>query len=417
VKSEVEMTTHTLAEAPTSFGARFRLAALLGSLTAIAPLSIDMYLPALPSMARDLHAATSVAQLSLTACLLGLAVGQLFAGPLSDALGRKRPLLVGLGLYLFASFACGLMPSAWGLVVVRMVQGLCGSAAIVIARAIARDLFSGVELTRFFSLLMLVNGVAPILAPVIGGQLLRFTDWRGVFAILGCVGAALWLWSLVALRETLEVERRNRAGLGGALRAFGALVRDPVFVAYAFSQGLVSAAMFAYISGSPFVLQDIYGLSPQAFSACFAANGIGIVIASQISGHLARRIEGRKIFRFGVILAALGGLGLLASVLLGFGLPGILPSLFVLVSCVGIVSTLGSSLAMQHHDKQAGSAAGLIGVSQLLLGAAATPLVGLGGSHDSLPMGAVIAVADVGALAWYAVWSLVIARTEREVVS
>lgn len=239
----------------------------------------------------------------------------------------------------------------------------------------------------------------------------------GVFVILGCVGAALWLWSLVGLRETLEVERRNSAGLGGALRAFGALFRDPVFVAYAFSQGLVSAAMFAYISGSPFVLQDIYGISPQAFSACFAANGIGIVTAPQISGYLARRIEGRKIFRFGVILAALGGLGLLASVLLGLGLPGILPSLFVLVSCVGIVSTLGSSLAMQHHGKQAGSAAGLIGVSQLLLGAAATPLVGLGGSHDSLPMGAVIAVADVGALVWYALWSLVIARTEREVVS
>ncbi|WP_347401708.1 multidrug effflux MFS transporter [Alicyclobacillus mali (ex Roth et al. 2021)] len=417
MKSDVEIKTNTLVQAPTSFGARFRLAALLGSLTAIAPLSIDMYLPALPSMARDLHAATSVAQLSLTACLLGLAVGQLFAGPLSDALGRKRPLLVGLGLYLLASFACGLMPSAWGLVAVRVVQGLCGSAAIVIARAIARDLFSGVELTRFFSLLMLVNGVAPILAPVIGGQLLRFTNWRGVFLILGCVGLALWLWSFAGLRETLEVERRNRAGLGGALRAFGVLFGDPVFVAYAFSQGLVSAAMFAYISGSPFVLQDIYGLSPQAFSACFAANGVGIVVASQISGQFARRIDGRKIFRFGVILAALGGLGLLASLVLNFGLYAILPSLFVLVSCVGIVSTLGSSLAMQHHGRQAGSAAGLIGVSQLMLGAAATPLVGLGGAHDSLPMGAVIAVADVGALVWYAVWSIVIAHREREVMA
>ncbi|WP_206832028.1 multidrug effflux MFS transporter [Alicyclobacillus fructus] len=414
---DVEMRTHTLADAPVSFGARFRLAALLGSLTAIAPLSIDMYLPALPSMARDLHAAASVAQLSLTACLLGLAVGQLFAGPLSDALGRKRPLLVGLGLYLLASFACGLMPSAWGLVAIRVVQGLCGSAAIVIARAIARDLYSGAELTRFFSMLMLVNGVAPILAPVIGGQLLRFTNWRGVFIILGCVGAALWIWSLCGLRETLEPERRNRSGLGGALRAFGILFRDPVFLAYAISQGLVSAGMFAYISGSPFVLQDIYGLSPQAFSACFAVNGIGIVIASQISGHLARRVEGRRIFRVGVILAALGGLGLLASVLLGLGLAGILPSLFVLVSCVGVVSTLGSSLAMQHHAKQAGSAAGLIGVFQLLLGAATTPLVGLGGSHDSLPMGVVIAVADVGALVWYALWSLILVRTEREVVS
>ncbi|SIS80686.1 multidrug effflux MFS transporter [Alicyclobacillus vulcanalis] len=413
MNSDVEMMTNTAVEAPRSFGERFRLAALLGSLTAIAPLSIDMYLPALPSMARDLHAATSVAQLSLTACLLGLAVGQLFAGPLSDALGRKRPLLVGLGLYLLASFACGVMPSAWGLVAIRVVQGLCGSAAIVIARAIARDLFSGSELTRFFSMLMLVNGVAPILAPVIGGQLLRFTTWRGVFLILGCVALALWIWCFAGLRETLEHERRNRGGLGGALNAFHILLRDPVFVTYAFSQGLVSAAMFGYISGSPFVLQDIYGLSPQAYSACFAANGIGIVIASQLAGQLARRVDGRRIFLAGVLLAAAGGIALLASVTLGFGLVGILPSLFILVSCVGIVSTLGSSLAMQHHARQAGSAAGLIGVAQLLLGSLATPLVGLGGAHDSLPMGVVIAVADVGALVWYAIGSVAAARTQK----
>ncbi|EJY56537.1 drug resistance transporter, Bcr/CflA subfamily [Alicyclobacillus hesperidum URH17-3-68] len=193
------------------------------------------------------------------------------------------------------------------------------------------------------------------------------------------------------------------------------MFRDPVFVAYAFAQGLVSAGMFGYISGSPFVLQDIYGLSPQWFSVCFAINGIGIVLASQVSGWLANRVEGPRLFRSGAWIAALGGVALLLSVLLGAGLAGILPSLFFLVSSVGIVSTLGASLAMQNHGRAAGSAAGLIGVSQLLLGAIATPLVGLGGARTGLPMGIVIACADVGSLVWYAAWSLRINMDGREV--
>nr|WP_243834999.1 multidrug effflux MFS transporter [Alicyclobacillus sacchari] len=382
------------------------MASILGVLTAIAPLSIDMYLPALPTMARDLHAATATAQLSLTACLVGLAIGQLFAGPVSDASGRKRPLLVGLVLYLLASFACGRMPSVWGLVALRFVQGLCGSAGIVIARAMVRDMYSGVELTRFFSLLMLINGVAPVLAPVIGGQLLRFTSWRGVFLILCGIGVALTALVALYLPETLPASHRTRGGIKGITSSFGRLLRDPIFMAYAFSQGLVSAGMFGYISGSPFVLQDIYGLSPQWFSVCFAINGIGIVMASQVSGWLAKRVDGPRLFQSGACIAALGGVALLLSLLFGAGLAGILPSLFLLVSSVGIVSTLGASLAMQNHGRAAGSAAGLIGVSQLLLGALASPLVGLGGAHTGLPMGIVIAIADVGSLVWYAAWSV-----------
>ncbi|WP_284226181.1 multidrug effflux MFS transporter [Alicyclobacillus hesperidum] len=415
MNSELQQVSDTVVHPPRTAWGRLKMASILGVLTAIAPLSIDMYLPALPTMARDLHAATATAQLSLTACLVGLAIGQLFAGPVSDASGRKRPLLAGLVLYLLASLLCGWMPSVWGLVALRFVQGLCGSAGIVIARAIVRDMYSGIELTRFFSLLMLVNGVAPVLAPVIGGQLLRFTSWRGVFFILCGIGVVLTVLVALSLPETLPEHHRTRGGIEGTISAFGRLFRDPVFVAYAFAQGLVSAGMFGYISGSPFVLQDIYGLSPQWFSVCFAINGIGIVLASQVSGWLANRVEGPRLFRSGAWIAALGGVALLLSVLLGAGLAGILPSLFFLVSSVGIVSTLGASLAMQNHGRAAGSAAGLIGVSQLLLGAIATPLVGLGGAHTGLPMGIVIACADVGSLVWYAAWSLRINMDGREV--
>lgn len=380
------------------------MAAILGTLTAIAPLSIDMYLPALPTMAHELHATTSDAQLSLTACLLGLAIGQLFAGPLSDARGRKRPLLLGLALYAVVSFACALAPSIWMLVAVRLLQGICGAAGIVIARAVVRDLYEGTALTRFYSLLMLINGAAPVLAPVIGGQLLRFTSWRGVFLILAAVGVLLTLMVAVFLPETLADDRRTVGGLRGTLRGFGELLTDRVFVAYALSQGLVMAAMFGYISGSPFVLQEIFGLSPQWFSVCFAANGVGIVVASQVTGALAGKLNNNRIFVTGLSTAAAGGVALFASLLFGLGLPLVLPSLFVLVSSVGIVSTVGLSLALQNHPRVAGSAAGLVGVAQLFLGAIASPLAGLGGqSSGGLSMGIVIAVADVGALVWYSV--------------
>lgn len=233
--------------APTSALGRLRMAAILGTLTAIAPLSIDMYLPALPTMAHELHATTSDAQLSLTACLLGLAIGQLFAGPLSDARGRKRPLLLGLALYAVVSFACALAPSIWMLVAVRLLQGICGAAGIVIARAVVRDLYEGTALTRFYSLLMLINGAAPVLAPVIGGQLLRFTSWRGVFLILAAVGVLLTLMVAVFLPETLADDRRTVGGLRGTLRGFGELLTDRVFVAYALSQGLVMALSLIHI--------------------------------------------------------------------------------------------------------------------------------------------------------------------------
>ena len=374
---------------------------ILGALSAFGPLSIDMYLPSLPILTKDLHTSTSLAQFSLTACLLGLSFGQLVAGSQSDVRGRRIPLLIGLISYTVSSLLCAISPSIWGLLLLRFIQGFAGSAGIAISRAIVRDLYSGSELIKFFSLLMLVNGVGPIFAPIIGGQLLQFTSWRGVFLVLSLVGSVMLITVFFSLPETLPPQRRSPAGLKNTLATFRVLVSDRVFMGYALPQGLVMAAMFAYISGSPFVIQNIFGATPQMFSLFFAINGIGIIIAGQITGRLASRINGKKLFFSGLVLASIGGITLLTMILLGAGLAAILPPLFIVVSSVGVVSTAGSSLAMENYGHSAGSASALLGLFSFVIGAIVAPLVGLGGSNTAVPMGIVIAVTEVGAILSY----------------
>ncbi|WP_026678986.1 multidrug effflux MFS transporter [Fictibacillus gelatini] len=380
---------------------RLWIALILGSLSAFGPLSIDMYLPSLPTLTKDLHTTTSLAQLSLTACLLGLALGQIVVGPVSDVRGRRKPLIISLALYAASSLLCAIGPSIWVLIVLRFVQGVCGAAGIVISRAIVRDLYSGTELTKFFSLLMLINGVAPILAPIVGGQLLKIVPWQGVFVVLCLIGAVMLAAVIFGLKETLPVERRAAGGIKNTLSTFRDLIKDRVFMGYAWSQALVMAAMFAYISGSPFVLQDIFGVSPQGFSLFFAVNGIGIIIASQLTGKLAGRIRESRLLFTGLGIATLGGLILFTMILAGCGLIGVVIPLFVVVSSVGIVSTTSFSLAMQSQEKTAGSASALLGLLPFIFGALAAPLVGLGGSHTALPMGIVIAAAEVAAISCY----------------
>lgn len=380
---------------------RFWMVVTLGSLTALAPLSIDMYLPALPMLAADLDTSASLTQLSLTLFLVGLGAGQIIAGPLSDARGRRGPLMIGLILYLISSVLCAVTSSIWVLLALRLVQGLSGAAGIVIARAIVRDLYEGTEMTKFFALLMLVNGAAPILAPIFGGQLLRVTTWHGVFVVLGLLGLMMLVASQLSLTETLPVERRSTGGIRKTLSTLRHLLRDRVFMGYAWAQGLVMAGMFAYIAGSPFVLQDLFGVSPQTFSLLFAVNGIGIIIAGQLAARLSVRYGELKVFVAGIALAAAGSLSLLVMILTGAGLFAVMVSLVAIVSSVGIVGPTGTSLAMQNQGKAAGSAAALIGVPPLFLGALVAPLVGIGGSETAVPMGAVIAVTDVGALLCY----------------
>ncbi len=376
---------------------RLRLIIILGALSAFGPLSIDMYLPSLPLLSRDLGGSVASAQLTISACLLGLAVGQTIAGPISDAQGRRRPLLTGLAAYALASLLCVVAPSVYVLVLLRFVQGLAGAAGIVIARAIVRDLCSGIAAARFFSLLMLVNGLAPILAPLFGGLLLRFTSWRGVFIVLTIVGILLLIAAATGLNETLLSEHRQRGGMGMTISTFRQLLTTRSFVGYALSCGLAYASMFAYISGSPFVLQNIYGLSPQLFSVMFGLNALGIMAASQVSGWLVGRVQPLRLLTVGLIASMIGGLALLLVTLSGVGLPGILPSLFVVVSSIGIIAPNATSLALSGHPRTAGSASALVGVLQFSIGAAVAPLVGIAGTGTALPMAILIAALSTSA--------------------
>ncbi|MFN8470948.1 MAG: Bcr/CflA family multidrug efflux MFS transporter [Anaerolineae bacterium] len=376
---------------------RLRLVLIIGGLSAFGPLSIDMYLPALPSLGQDLGGTASVVQLTLTAFMLGLALGQLVAGSLSDLLGRRRPLLVGLVLYTSASLLCVFAPSIGALIALRFVQGASGAAGTVIARAVVRDYFSGNDVARFFGLTMLVNGLAPILAPIIGGQILLFTSWRGVFMLLTVIGTVMLIAVTFGLHESLPKERRRPGGLRSSVAPFRRLALDRVFLGYAFAMGLAFGAMFAYISGSPFVLEDIYGVSPQVFGIFFGINALGIVMVSQVGVRLIERVGPRTLLATGLGVAFTGGVLLLVVVLMGGGLLGILPALFLVVASIGLISPNATALAMADHPDVAGSASAFLGLLQFVIGALVAPLVGIAGTATALPMAIVIASLTAGA--------------------
>jgi DHA1 family bicyclomycin/chloramphenicol resistance-like MFS transporter len=389
-----------LASAPSGRRARLQLALILGGLTAFAPLSIDMYLPGLPVLGDDLSAGASAVQLTLTACLAGLAIGQRVAGPLSDRLGRRRPLLAGVGAYTLAAVLCAAAPTVWALAGLRFVQGATGAAGIVIARAIVRDTHDGAALVRFFSMLMLVTGLAPILAPVIGGQVLEVTTWRGIFLVLAAIGAVLLVAAMVGLRETLPAERRRDGGVRATAATMASLLRDRHFTGFALAGGLAFGAMFTYISGSPFVLQEIYGASPQAFAGVFAANSVGIVAFGQLNGRFAGRVPPLTMLRIGVTSMAVAGCALFAVVAIGsLPLLALLVPLWVLVASVGLVFPNTTALALAGHPEVAGTASALLGVLQFVIGAAAAPLAGIAGTDTAVPMGAAMAALSLGAVA------------------
>ncbi|WP_290756143.1 MULTISPECIES: multidrug effflux MFS transporter [unclassified Exiguobacterium] len=390
---------------------RLTLILILGSLAALGPLSIDMYLPAFPDMSRSFDASASLIQLSLTACMLGMALGQLIVGPLSDVRGRKRPLMIALLAYLLASLACAMAPTIEVLIALRFIQGAAGASGIVISRAIVRDLFEGPELTRFFAALSLVNGTAPILAPVIGGQLLRFGDWHFVFYLLAILSTLMLLAVALRLLETLPLERRVEGNLTTTLKTFGRLLTDRVFIGYAFAQAFVMGAMFAYISGSPFVLQNIYGASPQQFSFLFGLNGIGIILAAQIAGRLAGRVDSERLMRISLTVVASASIFLFLALTLTDQLIFVMIPLFFVVSSVGLISTLGFTLAMQNYGATAGSASALLGLLPMLVGSLVSPLVGIMGEQSAVPMGLIIMTLDCLALVLY--YGLIVRRPDR----
>ncbi|ASU77404.1 Bcr/CflA family drug resistance efflux transporter [Actinopolyspora erythraea] len=368
-----------------------RFALILGGLTAFGPLTIDMYLPALPQLTRELEATSAQGQLTLTAVLLGLAFGQLVAGTVSDAVGRRGPLLVGLALYFTTSVLCALSGDVYALTALRFLQGFGAAAGMVIARASVRDLYSGVEASRFFSSLMLVTGLAPILAPVIGGQVLNHTDWRGVFVVLAAFSVVLFLVTVLALPETKPRRWRQPLRAGSTARTFAGLLASPAFLGNALAAGLAMAAMFAYISGSSYVLQDIYGLSPQAYGLAFGSNAVGLVAGGQVNARLVGRIATEsQLLLCALSAAVVAGLLLVVTVVAGLPLPFLLVALFVMISSLGFVMPNTTMLVLAERQEVSGSASALLGVLQFVVGALAAPLVGLGGVGSALPMALVM---------------------------
>ncbi|NJQ16112.1 multidrug effflux MFS transporter [Streptomyces bohaiensis] len=385
----------TLAPAPVSpkLRAGMVVTLILGSLSALPALSMDLYLPALPEVGNVLGTSASSVQLTLTTCLLGLALGQLIIGPMSDQLGRRRPLIVGMVCYVVASAACALAPGIEALTAFRLLQGLAGAAGIVIARAVVRDLYEGVAMARFFSTLLLISGVAPIMAPVLGGQMLRVTNWRGLFVVLAVLGLILVLIVARWLPETLPREQRHSGGVGPALRTMGGLFRDRVFTGYLLAGALTFATLFAYVAASPFVVQEIYGGSPQTFSLLFMINSIGLVAVSQINGKiLVGRVSLNRVMAVGLVIITIAAVALLLVTAGAFGDAGLVPvsvGLFVLMAAMALVLPNANSQALTLTPHAAGSASALLGASQFFIGAVASPLVGIAGEHTAVPMAVV----------------------------
>ncbi len=398
------------AASPTRGGAALRRTGLLvtfilGALTATPPLATDMYLPSLPGITKSLHAPAATVQLSLTGCLVGLALGQLVAGPMSDRWGRRRPLLVGLAVYLVATALCALASSAEVLVGFRLVQGLAGAAGVVIARAVVRDLYDGVAIARFLSTLMMISGVAPIIAPLIGGQLLRVTDWRGVFVVLAAVGIMLTALVWAKLPETLPSAKRHGGGVGTAIRSMRTLLADRVFTGYTVACGFAFAVLFAYISASPFVIQEIYGASPQTFSLLFGLNSVGLMVVGQINGKvLVGRVSLDTLLGAGLSAITLAATALLLMSAGAFGAVGLVPvaaALLVLMSALGLALPNTQALALMRTQHNAGSASALLGTSSFLLGAVATALVGIARERTAVPMAIVQLAAALVAAACF----------------
>lgn len=373
------------------------LTVFLGMLAAIAPLSTDMYLPALPFMMEDFSVTPSMIQLTLTASMAGMAAGQIIAGPASDDMGRRKPLVIGMAVFTLSTIGCIFSSSIYLFLAFRFVQGFSGGAGIVIARAIARDVCKGPALTRFFSMLMLVNGLAPILAPVIGGQILRFAAWQGVFVLLAFIGGALTAGAF-AMGETLPARRRAAGGVLSSLKGFGGLFRQSYFMGHCLMQCFAFAAFFAYISGSSFVFQNVYHVSPQGFSLIFGTNGIGLMLSGALTGRLAGTVADWKTLRASLWIAVVGSAVLLASFFAQAPLPVIVVVLFITVSTLSALGTSSFSLAMQSQGRNAGSASALIGFFSMISGAVMAPVVGIAGSYTAIPMGVVMVVGELGAL-------------------
>ncbi len=378
---------------------RLRFIIILGALTAFAPLSIDMYLPAFPAIEAHFGVTAGAVQATLATFFIGLAVGQAFYGPISDRYGRRGPLVIGITLYVAASALAAFAPDIATLTLARLAQALGGCAGIVIARAMVRDLFHEREAARVYSHLMLVMGVAPILAPVLGAYVLDIGDWSVIFWVLGLFGLLCIAAVTLGLHETLPPERRTSDGVGGALRGYGALFLDRPFLALAFCSAFASGSLFAYITASPFVFISLHEVSARTFALLFGMNAFGLILSSQVNAWLLHRFTSRQILQAAGVANAAAALGLATVVLVAPGwFAGFVALLFLFVGSLGFLFPNAVAAAMARAQARAGAASALIGTLQFLMGALAAALVGQLGEDSAVPMALVIAAAALAGM-------------------
>ena len=381
----------------TKANSKLFLVLLLGVLSAFGPFVVDLYLPSLPQLASFFETSASMTQLTLTTAMIGLAVGQLLLGPLSDKFGRKIPLIISLVIYIISTVLIVYAPNIEAMIVLRVIQGLSSAGSVVISRAVATDLYRGREMTRFFGLLMTINGIAPIISPILGSLLLEYISWKGVFVFLALIGVVV-LFFCFRLKESLSVENRLQGSIFATFSTFGVIIKNRLFMSYVGIESFLLGAMFAYIAASPFILQSFYGLSAFIFSLCFGANGAALVIGANIGGKLPNR----QALAIGVLAFVVAALYTIAVLIIQPYWLFVEIGFFAMLLLMGITFPAISTLAMESERQYAGSASALLGFAPFFLGGIVSPLVGIGNIFYSTAL--VILSCGVLGLAIY--WSI-----------
>ncbi len=382
---------------------------VLGALTALGPFTVDMYLPAFPLIEADLDVSAAAVQLTLTATMLGFAVGQLFMGPWSDRVGRRLPLILATSVHVAASLGVFLSPSIEWLFVFRVLQGAGAAAGGVVAMAVVRDLFGGLPLVRMLSRLALVSGLAPILAPVVGSQLLLVLPWRGMFAVLALYGLLVVVASAVFIVETLPPARRVDLGHSTTRERYRALFTDRIFVGVAIIAAMTFSGIFAYLSSSSFLFQDVYGLGAQEYGLLFAINSVGVFAGVQTSAFLARYIGPQWILAGALTLLALTASAIVLLDRLGGGFAGIVIPLWLFIFACGLTFPCTQVLALAQHGSEAGTAASLLGALNFGIAGLISPIVGLFGIDNAVPMGTLMGASALVSI--IVLWVVVRPRT------
>ena len=378
----------------------FFLILLLGSLTALGPFSIDMYLPGFPAIAKDLHTSIASVSLSLSGFFIGISVGQLLYGPLLDRFGRKKPLYIGLAIYILASLGCAYAKSIDALIVLRCIQALGSCAAAVASIAMVRDLFPVNENAKVFALLWLVVGVSPMIAPTIGGYVTSTYGWHSVFLVLMLLGLLNLLASIFALPGSYKPDTTISLKPKPIIMGFIAVLREPQFYTYAFTGAVAFGGLFAYISGSPLLFMNIFAVSEKTYGWIFAFLSIGLIGAGQVNTQMLKKYSSEQLIFGALICQAITGVVFLIGSMNGwFGLTETILLLFIFLSCLGFASPNASALTLAPFTKNAGSASALMGAIQMGLGTLASVAVSLFDTHSSVPMVSIMASTSILALA------------------